>query len=127
ARRSVLDPPASKKARPHVLGRGEDLQREMLDRRVETALPGRRALLSGRRVPAATPRVQAAERGQDEIADDEHDHAADPEAARDQRQKAAETAAAEAAAAPGQVVEIGAFALVAEPHSRSLLSPLPNA
>jgi hypothetical protein len=81
-------------------------------------------LLRTRRQAAAAS-AQTAKRGQQEVADDQDDHAADPEPARDQGEQAAEripAATAEAhAAAAGRILEIAALALVTEPHRVLLL------
>ena len=109
----------------------EHLQREMLGRGIELALPRRRTGLL-RRDEATRPAAQAAERAQEEIANDEDDDPAEAEAAHHQRDQAAEPAPAKAAAtkthpaAAGVVREIAAFRFIAEPHAY-LPNQTPNA
>src|SRR5689334_20188658 len=101
----------------------------MLGVRIERALTGGCALLRCRHQSASTTSAKTAQRAQQEVADHEDDHAADSKAACDQRQQAPEPTAAESpasqAASAGDIFEIGALTLVAEPHG-GLLSP-PNA
>jgi 3-hydroxybutyrate dehydrogenase len=93
--------------------------------RVELALARRSALLLGTRnkAPAAAPApAQSAKRAQQEIADNEDEDAADPEAAGNQRQQATKAAAsaAKAKAAPAsssRILEVAAFPFVAEAHA----------
>src|SRR4051812_4459228 len=88
--------------------------------RVERALSGWRAFLRNGDKASAPAAAEATQRAQEEVPDDQHDHAADPEPARDERkqapQRVASTATKAHAATAGCVLEIAAFPLVAEPH-----------
>ena len=84
-RRRVADALRLEQIGPCILGRSKDLEHEMTRVRVQRALSSACALLGDRRNASATP-AQPSQRTQQEIADHEDNHAANPEAAGDQRQ-----------------------------------------
>src|SRR4051794_2888625 len=125
-RRRVATP---KQAVPGVFRRGEHLQHEVARIGIERTLAGRSALLRlGNQPATATASAAKTAKGaQQEVADDENDDAADPEPAGDQWKQTAKASSAKSAttethaAAAGDILEIAAFTLVAEPHRALLL------